>query len=211
MAFLAHYQLQHTIAGDRGNRVFAAADRHQCVDQRLRLQTDQVIATGRQLATGQGLGEGFGQAIHLHLGPAVQRHAIEEGVDPRLAVERQDLHQVAGFPAGGLLRSQAQQVHRLALAARVEQFAAHQRPVAETRRLPGGHWLGAGQLRQFLLPLLQRGLVGVVHFHRAERTAGTAFTQPCLQAAGEAAKVRILAVTEGEQGVAEVVERPRLA
>ena len=117
MAFLAHDQLQHAITGDRGNRVLAAADRYQCVDQSLRLKADQVIATGRQLAAGQGLGEGFAQAIHLHLGPGVQRHAIEEGVDPRLAIERQDLHQVTGFPAGRLFRSQAQQVHRLALAA----------------------------------------------------------------------------------------------
>ena len=62
-----------------------------------------------------------------------------------------------------------------------------------------------------MLPLLQCRLVGIVHFHRAERAAGAALTQPCLQAAGEAAEVRILAVAEGEYSVAEVVQRPRLA
>ena len=71
MAFLAHDQLQHAIAGDRGDGVFATADRHQGIDQRLRLQADQVITACRQLAASEGLGQGFAQAIHLHLGTGV--------------------------------------------------------------------------------------------------------------------------------------------
>jgi hypothetical protein len=59
-------------------------------------------------------------------------------------------------------------------------------------------------LCQFLLPLLQGGGVGVVHFHRAEGAAGAALTQPRLQASGKAAEVRVLAIAEGQQGIVQV-------
>ena len=47
--FLAHDQFQHAVSGNRGDRVFAHRQRHHCVDQRLRMQTDQMRAVLGQL------------------------------------------------------------------------------------------------------------------------------------------------------------------
>ena len=48
--FLTHDQLQHTVSGDRGNRVLAHRQRHHRIHQRLRVQADQMRAVFRQLA-----------------------------------------------------------------------------------------------------------------------------------------------------------------
>ncbi|MNO92981.1 hypothetical protein D3C76_845690 [compost metagenome] len=211
LPLLAHDQFQYAVAGDRGDGVFAAADRYQRIDQGLGMQPHQMITPSRQLTTGQRLAQRLAKAVQLYLAVGIQAKAGEEGVDTLLSIARLDFHQVTGLPAGRCFGTQADQVDGLSLAARVEQVTLYQRPVAEARWLPGTDRLGASQLCQLLLPLLQRDLIGVVHLHRAERSAGTALPEPGLQASGEAAEVRILAVAQGEHGVAEVVQRPGLA
>ncbi len=42
MHFLAHDELQTAVLWNRGNRVFAYGDRHQRIDQRLRMQPHQM-------------------------------------------------------------------------------------------------------------------------------------------------------------------------
>ena len=99
MTFLAHDQLQHAVAGNRGDRVFAHAQGRQRVHQRLGMQAHQMGAVVRQLAGGQGLVEGVGQAVDQHAFAAGQAQALEELRNGPGAVARQDFHQVAGRPA----------------------------------------------------------------------------------------------------------------
>ena len=68
MAFLPHDQLQQAILRDRGNRIFAHVQRDKRIYQGLGVHAHQMAAIFRQLAACQRLGQGFLQAIELHLG-----------------------------------------------------------------------------------------------------------------------------------------------
>ena len=165
------------------------------------MQADQVGAVLRQLAAGQGLFEGFFQAVELHLGFTVDPHAIEEVLDGPRAIARHHFHQVTRQPAAGGRRLEAQQVHRRATAVRVEQFTTQQGPVVVAGRLPGIHGGLAGQQAQLLLPVTQGVRVAAVDLHRGEQGLCAMFAQPGVQAFGETAEVLVLPVAEAQHRV----------
>ncbi|MNF16002.1 hypothetical protein D3C80_2188460 [compost metagenome] len=76
------------------------------------MQADQVLAAVGQLAAGQRLRQGLRQAVDQHLGLRGNTQAVEQVFDSGIAIARQDLYQVAGFPGLRLGWHQAQQVDR---------------------------------------------------------------------------------------------------
>ncbi|MNG24010.1 hypothetical protein D3C84_1086840 [compost metagenome] len=78
MAFLTNDQFQHTIAGDRGNRIFARSQWNQRIDQGLGVQTDQMLAALGQLTTGQGLEQAFLQTVDLYGRFAIKPQPAQE-------------------------------------------------------------------------------------------------------------------------------------
>ena len=211
VALLAHDQLQHTVAGNRGDGVFAHAQRYQRVHQCLGVQADQVRAVVRQLARGQGLVEGVGDAVDYHAVAADQAQAGQEVFDSPRAIARQDFHQVAGQPAVRRRGCEAQQVDGRADTVGVEQGALAQGPVFVLGRRPGRCRRMPGELAQLLLPGLQRQGVAAVDFHRGKQGVAALVGQPEMQAPSKAAKMLVLPVTQGQHRVVQAFEGQRLA
>ena len=127
-------------------------------------------------------------------------------LDRPRTIARQHFHQVAGQPTAGARCAQAQQVNRRAAAVGVHQFAAHQRPVLIARRLPGVDRCLSGEQPELSLPVTQGVRVAAVDFDRGEQGLAAVLAQPLMQASGETAEVRILAITQAEYGVVQALE-----
>lgn len=126
---------------------------------------------------------------------------------------RDDLQQIAGAPLDGAVgrRTQVQQPGRLALAARIQALPPRQRPDLEGRRFPGRRGGTAGHLGQAFLPLAQGRGVAIIDLHRGEQAPRALPLQPALHAPGEAAELLVLAISQGQQGVAQAIEAGGLA
>jgi len=202
--------LQHTIGRHRSDGVFPRAQRHQRFDQRLGMQPDQMGEAVRQLAFGQGFAQAHRLAIERHRLEAVETGVLQPGQHARRGMAWMNFQDVAGLPGDLRRRRQAEEEHRRALTARVEQTPLDQRP-ALPGRLFETNRRGAGQLAQFLLPLLQSSLVGAVDLNAVEQALRPLQTQPVVDPSGEAAEVLVLPVTQRQHGIAQLFERHRAA
>ncbi|MNQ89496.1 hypothetical protein D3C85_1048050 [compost metagenome] len=206
MQFLAHDQFQNAVGGNRSDGVFAHGQRHEGVQQCLRMQADQMTAVLRQLAAGEGLLQRLRQTVVLNRGPTVDPQAIEEVFDRPRTVARQHFHQVTGQPTAGGWRCKAEQINRRTAAVRVEQFAAGQGPVVVARRLPCIDRRLAGQQAELLLPVTQGVRIAAVDFHRGEQGLAAVFAEPVVQAPGKTTEVLVLAVTEAEYRIIQAFQ-----
>ncbi len=69
----------------------------------------------------------------------------------------------------------------------------------------------AGHLGQAFLPLAQGRGVAIIDLHRGEQAPRALPLQPALHAPGEAAELLVLAISQGQQGVAQAIEAGGLA
>lgn len=170
------------------------------------MQAHQMGAIVRQLAAAQGLFQALFQTVELYWGVPGKPQALEEVLHQPQTVARHDLHQVAGQPAAGAGRLQFQEVDPRAAALGVEQGALAQGPVGEGRGLPQVHRGMAGELAQLLLPVAQGVGVATVDLHRGEQAATALARQPGVQAPGEPAELRVLAIAQAQHRVLQAVE-----
>lgn len=143
-------------------------------------------------------------------GVRIEALCIQPGARAVASVLRTDLGDVAGLPlhsgASGWL--QAQPVHRTTGAARVQVLALQQRPRLILGRAPVGQFTGAAtELPQQLLPMAQRGRIGVVDFDRIEQRMRTMLAQPLVQLVAESTEVAIAAIAQREHAVVQVLHR----
>lgn len=85
-----------------------------------------------------------------------------------------------------------------------------QRPRLVFGRAPVGQFAGAAaELAQQLLPMAQRGRIGVVDLDRIEQRMRTVLAQPLVELVAESAEVAVTAVAQCEHAVLQVLQRRR--
>ena len=209
MMHQAHQQVQRAIAGEGGDGVFAVRQGRAGIGERLRISAPELMVSDGPLAPDKCLRQRLRVALPLHGNIARQARALQDLVDLGHGAARPDLGDVARGPVGQRTGSgcQGKVEHGPTDAAGIQLDTIAQPPGFVPRRGPVLRVGPVAQLADMVLPVAQGTVVGVVDFHQVEQRLRALSPQPVIELVAEGAELRVFAIAQGQDGVAQRVQR----